>query len=147
MAPLRRKSLKECIELMECGKRMHGTISQIMVDFHPWEIRHCWIAFTLQEGKWDGAVYDSLPAAKKHTDEWTHCYYSFLAMGGISARDCEIFIDFHRQAREISGSQKDPNRVPIMSFTGGDIFRSAQQGRINGSLHGRYPRCRISHAY
>jgi|HubBroStandDraft_2_1064218.scaffolds.fasta_scaffold34812_4 hypothetical protein len=129
------KSLKEIVELAECGKRMHNAVNQALTDFGPWQIKDCWMAFELQTGQVDSiksaVLYDTLKAAKAHTDEMYYCYYSFrCAMSGISARDCEIFLDFHRQARNISRGQSDPDRTPIMPFGAGDIFRSAQRGEL-----------------
>lgn len=130
MAP-RRKSLKEIAELAECGKRMFDVINQAIVDFGPWQLKSSWLAFKLEDGTCNRDVYDSLVTAKRFTDEHTHCYYSFrAALSGLSARDCEIFLDFHRQARNVRLSQSDPNAVPIMSFGAGDVFRAAQQGRL-----------------
>ncbi len=126
------KSLKEIVQLAEAGKRMHGIVNQTLTDFGPWQIKDCWMAFRLDDGSCkDLALYDSLPTAKAHTDEMYHCYYSFrVAMSGISARDCEVFIDFHRQARNIMRGQSDPNSVPILPFGAGDIFKAAQRGDL-----------------
>jgi hypothetical protein len=131
MAGMKPKSIREIAELAECGKRMHDVVSQVLTDFIPFEIKHCWLAFRLEDGKWSGALYDSLPAAKKHTDQWTHCYMAMMGvLGGISAKDCEIFLDVHRQARPVNIAQSDPDRSLIMPFPAGDVFRAAQQGDL-----------------
>jgi hypothetical protein len=134
MAGIREKSLKEQAELSECGKRMYDIINQALVDFDPWELNNMWMAFKLEDGSSDKAIYENIVLAKQHTDEWTHCYYAFkIALGGISARDCEIFLDFHRQARSVNAKQRDPNAQAIMSFTGGDIFKAHQRGEVQDS--------------
>jgi hypothetical protein len=134
---IKRLSIKERAALAECGKRMYDVINQALCDFGPWQIKDSWLAFKLEDGSWDGNIYDSMKAARKFSDPYRCCYYSFrAALAGISARDCEIFLDFHRQAREALLPQADPDenkaRVPIMSFGAGDIFRQAQRGELDG---------------
>jgi hypothetical protein len=132
MGSIREKSLKEQAELAECGKRMWDAINQALTDHNPWVLKGMWIAFKLQDGSSDRTIYESLALAKQHTDEFQCCYYAFnVALGGISARDCEIYLDFHRQAREANLGHRDPNKQTFMSFTGGDIYKAAQRGDIN----------------
>jgi hypothetical protein len=133
MAGMKPKSLREIAELAECGKRMSDVVNQVVADFIPWDIKDCWLAFKLEDGSVHGGthpvLYDSLPAAKKHTDQWKYCYMALRGfLGGISAKDCEIFIDVHRQARNVNIAQSDPDRTVIMPFGAGDIFRAAQRG-------------------
>lgn len=133
MARMKAKSLAEIAELAECGKRMSDVVNQVVTDFIPWDIKNCWLAFKLEDGSSaDGrspTLYDSLPAAKKHTDEWKCCYMALRCfLGGISAKDCEIFIDVHRQGRAVNMAQTDPDKTLIMPFEAGDVFRSAQRG-------------------
>lgn len=129
------KSLREIAELAECGKRMHDAVNQVLTDFHPWTLKDSWLAFKLEDGSVYGgkhpAIFDGLPAARKHTDEWKYCYFAFRScLGGISVKDCEIFIDFHRQARDANARQSDPNVTAIMPFEAGDFYRSAQRGEL-----------------
>lgn len=131
---MKRKSLKEIAELAECGKRMSDVVNQVVTDFIPWDIKHCWLAFKLEDGSVYGgvrpALFDSLPAAKQHTDQWKYCYMALEGfLGGIGAKDCEIFIDFHRQARDVNMAQSDPRSQAIMPFPAGDVFRAAQRGQ------------------
>lgn len=133
MAGMKQKTLKEIAELAECGKRMSDTVNQVVSDFIPWDIKDCWLAFKLEDGSVHGgkrpALYDSLPAAKKHTDQWKYCYMALRCfLGGIGAKDCEIFLDVHRQARAVSMAQTDPDAQLIMPFPAGDVFRAAQRG-------------------
>jgi hypothetical protein len=133
MAGMKPKSLKEIAELAECGKRISDVVNQVLSDFSPWEIRGCWLAFRLEDGTVYGgkkpALFDSLPTAKKHADEWKHCFIALIGvLGGLSAKDAEIFLDSHRQAREVNLAQTDPDRSLIMPFPAGDVFRSAQRG-------------------
>lgn len=129
------KSLKEIAELAECGKRISDTVNQVVSDFIPWDIVGCWLAFKLEDGSVYGgkrpALFDSLPAAKKHTDEWKYCYVAMRAiLGGLSQRDAEIFLDFHRQARDVNLAQKNPDVTPIMPFPAGDVYKAAQRGEM-----------------
>jgi hypothetical protein len=114
---------------------MYDVINQALTDFGPWQLKDNWLAFKLEDGTVYGgknpAMFDGLPAAKKFTDEWKYCYYSFrAALGGITAKDCEIYLDVHRQARAVSARQTDPNATLIMPFEAGDKFRSAQRGEL-----------------
>ena len=125
------KSVKEIAELAEYGKRMWDIINQTLTDNGPWAMRKMWMAFKLEDGSSDRTIYESLQLAKRYTDEWKYCYYCFdVALGGISARDCEIFLDFHRQARDVNMAQRDPGTQAIMSSEAGDFYKAAQRGEL-----------------
>lgn len=135
MARVKVKSLKEIAELAECGKRISGVINQVVTDFNPWEIRNCWLAFKLEDGRVYGgnqpALFDSQAAARKHTDQWKYCYVNMQGiLGGLSQKDAEIFLDFHRQARDVNLAQSDPNRSAMMPFPAGDTYQAAQRGEL-----------------
>jgi hypothetical protein len=123
---------QEAYELAECGKRMADMINGLLAFYDPFEIRNCWLAFALQDGKCDGNVYLTMADAKRHADPWKHCYFSFRAsLGGIRAKDCEIFLSVHRAAREKNVLQRnpDPDTDLIMSFGAGDTARSLLTGQ------------------
>lgn len=132
----KRYTLKESAELADSGKRMADAINGVLAFNNPFDLKDKWAAFTLENGAWhDKAVYDSLPIAKKHADPWKHCFFAFRAsLSGIRARDCEIFLDVHRQARNnnVLQSNPDPEADLIMPFPAGDKFRKAQRGEYIG---------------
>lgn len=95
---------------------------------NPFELRSKFMAFRLQDGTTDGTIYDSIPDAKKHTDEFQCCYFAFLNMlGGTNEYECAVYLDFHRKARDAGLGQKDPAAVPFMSTYGHDVMG----GRLN----------------
>lgn len=129
-------TLKESAELADAGKRMADVINGLLAFNNPFELKNKWLAFTLQDGSWhDKAIYDSLPGARKRADPWKHCFFAFRAsLGGIRARDCEIFLDVHRQAREnnVLQSNPDANADLIIPVKAGDTLRANQRGDYLG---------------
>jgi hypothetical protein len=106
----------EDIALREAGKRMAECINSHLAFHQPWEIRDKWLAARLDDGSCGSDVYDTMADAKRFRDPDFHCYFAFRAfLGGISARECSLFIEFHRDARKAGLPQADPDRQPFMS--------------------------------
>lgn len=115
-------------ELEEAGKRIADQVNARIHFNDPMDIRHCWMAFDLNDGSSKGDLYDSLADAKKHTDEFKTAYIAMIGvLGGISAQDAGIYLDFCRAAREANLGHRDPNQAAFLSFKGGDIM----SGRYN----------------
>lgn len=109
-------------ELEEAGKRIADQLNARLTFGDPFELRHCVMAFRLQDGTTDGTVYDSIADAKKFTDVHRYCYFAFLnVLGGANAYECSIVLSFYRQAHEAGLGQKD-NEQPFLSTTGADVM-------------------------
>ena len=110
-------------ELREAGKRMADQINGRLAFSDPFELRSKWMAFDLNDGTTKGEVYDSMADAKRFTDEFKTCYFAFVNyLGGISAYECSIFLDFQRAARDANLGQRDPNTTAFMSTHGHDVM-------------------------
>lgn len=116
-------------ELEDAGKRVADQINGRLTFSNPWDIKHCWMAFALQDGSTDGVLYDSVVDAKRHTDEWKTWYVCMGGvLGGTNARDCALMLVFHREARDASLSQANPQDVPFLSVKGMDHYRQRLGG-------------------
>jgi hypothetical protein len=95
--------------LIEAGKRMSDIVNSLLTFNQPWELRTKWLAIKLENGGWDGNVYDSMADAKRFSDPDRCCYFSYInCLGGCTPRECERFLHFHRKAREAGHNQADP---------------------------------------
>lgn len=109
-------------ELEEAGKRLADTVNELVTSRDPWELNHKFLAIKLSDGSWDKNIYDSMYDAKRHSDEFRCCYFAVgNFIGGVSARDCAVFLNFHRAARNASLGQKN-DTVPIMSIKAWENF-------------------------
>lgn len=97
---------------------------------NPMDLASKWMVFRLQDGSTDGTIYDSILDAKKHSDETRCFYFAFVnCLGGVTARDCAILIQFQREAREAGLMQKNPGDQPFMSFPMGDRLKGIHRQR------------------
>lgn len=80
------------------------------------------MAFALSNGETRGEIFDSILDAKRFTDE-SRTWYLCLggALQGLSARDCAIMLQFHREARNAGLGQSDPKAQPFMSTAQADM--------------------------
>jgi hypothetical protein len=111
-------------ELEDIGKRVADHLNGLLAFRDPWELKTKWLAFRLQDGTTDGTVYDSLPDAKKYTDESRNWYLhvgGFLQ--GIKPRDAAILTVFYREAHEAGLGQANPKDQPFLSNHGMDTYR------------------------
>src|SRR5215472_11281756 len=116
----------KCTRVEDAGRRMAETIN-LKVISHTWEeLVNGYMAFKLEDGTTNGTLYDSKPDAVKWTDETQHFYFCFRqAMGGVSALDCQLLLNFCRYAREAGIPMAEPGarRQPslILSTYGHDV--------------------------
>jgi hypothetical protein len=110
-------------ELKEAGKRIADQINA-RVRFTDWDtLKVSWMAFDLNDGSTKGDLYDSLEAAKRFTDEWKTCYYAMMGViGGVTAHDAAVYLDFCRAARDANLGHRDPSRQAFLSVTGADVM-------------------------
>lgn len=122
----------QCVVITDAAKRMHERIN-LMLIAQPWEVlKTSWMAFKLEDGDSDGVLYDTREDAIKHQLHENLCAYFFLrtALGGVPLRDCQLFLNIHRQVYDAGGRFTEP-RTPqfIMSSWGHDKLT----GRVNPS--------------
>ena len=117
---------------MDAGKRMADQINARLTFGNPFELRTSFMAFYLNDGSTNGDVYENLKDAKRFTDPSRVCYFSFLNyLGGISAYECAVYLQFHREAREVGLGQADSEAIPFMSTYGHDVM----SGRIDPGMN------------
>jgi hypothetical protein len=116
-----------CVIVTDAAKRMADRINTC-VAFTSWDtLCNGWMAFRLDDGSSNGTVYDSKPDAVRFTDEKRHAYWCFRqGMGGVPAKDCQLFLDFHRHAYDngVPMAQTDVKRESslILSTRAYDIM-------------------------
>jgi hypothetical protein len=124
----------KCVTITDAAKRMSDRIN-LMVMSHPWDtLCNSWMAFKLADGNSDGVLYDTRQDAIKHQLHETMCAYFHMrnGMGGANARDCQLFLNVHRQVYDAGGRFTDPQAPSlIMSTRGHDIM----SGRVNPSAN------------
>jgi hypothetical protein len=107
----------------------------LMVLSHPWDtLCNSWMAFKLADGDSDGVLYDTRQDAIRHQLHETMCAYFHMrnGMGGANVRDCQLFLNVHRQVYDAGGRFTDPQSPSIiMSTRGHDIM----SGRVNPSAN------------
>lgn len=107
----------KCIQVTDAARRMSGTINSILAFTTDWwGLRSRWLAFRLQDGSYDGAVYDTREDAIRHQSDPSLCaFFGFrTAMGGANPRDCQIFLNVHRQARESNLQLSEPEAPQLI---------------------------------
>lgn len=100
-------------EYSDAAKRMSDIVNGLIVA-QPWDVRtRSWIAVKLQDGDWDGNLYDSQHDARTHqTDEFLCSYLPLrTAGGGMQPRECEAWLSFHRAAYDAGYRLPDPDRA------------------------------------
>jgi hypothetical protein len=121
----------ECIYITDAAKRMADTINGILTFSNPFEIRNKWMAFSLAEGHSDGVLYDTRAACIDHQlDERFYAYVCMKnLMMGAKALDCQLFLEFHRQAYDSGMRLHEPNAPQmIQPIDNYDLFRRRMQG-------------------
>jgi len=113
----------QCVVITDAAKRMSDYINLKIVS-QPWEVlKNSWMAFRLADGSSDGVLYDTRTDAINHQLHETMCAYFCMrnALGGANARDCQLFLDVHRQVYDAGGHFTEPQSPQlIMSTLGHD---------------------------
>lgn len=114
------------VELIEAGKRASDTINGVLTfSGDTWGLKDKWMGFSLQDGSSRGEIFDSIIDAKRFYDEdktWFLCLGG--ALQGLTARDCSIMLQFHREARDAGMGQSNPKAQPFMSTAQSDMRRT-----------------------
>lgn len=103
MAKLCRHRLKicsQCIIVSDEAKRMSDCVNLHITCNPVWELNTKWLAFRLQDGTSDGALYDSREEAIHHQPYPDRCcFFTFRsAMGGVTPKDMQIWLEMERNA-------------------------------------------------
>lgn len=105
-----------CIQITDAAKRMSGIINGL-VTFTPLDdLRRKWIAIRLQDGGYDGTLYDSREDAIRHQLDERFCAYTLMGnmIDGARPLDCAIFLEFHRQAYNERMRLHEPNAPQLI---------------------------------
>jgi len=120
----------KCVVITDAGKRMSDRIN-LMTITHPWDaLKNGWMAFRLADGDSDGTLYDSRADAVSHQLHEKLCAYFFMrnALGGVNARDCQLYLNLHRHVYDNGGDMAEPAAPSlILSTRSHDIM----SGRVN----------------
>lgn len=119
-----------CIIVTDAAKRMSDHINGMLTFHTPWAIRNKFMAFRLTDGWSNGDIYDTKRDAIRFNDEHRFAFFCFrAAMGGVKAKDCQLFLNINRHAAENGGHLADPDRAdggpqPIVRTEVYDRFNS-----------------------
>jgi hypothetical protein len=110
----------QCLVVSDAAKRMADIINGIVTFTPLWELRNKWLAIRLQDGGYDGVVYDSREEAIRHQIDERFCVYVCMRtmMQGAKPIDCEIFLEVHRQAYDEGMRLHEPEAPQIIMPTG-----------------------------
>lgn len=95
------------------------------VVFTPFDqLARSWMAFKLEDGSSDNVLYDTRQDAVDHQLHETMCVYLCMrqAMGGMSAKDAQLFLNLHRQIYDAGGRMSRITQDMIMSQWGYDVL-------------------------
>jgi len=98
-------------EFSDDAKRMHNIVQGYIAFVEPWELQKKWLAVRLSDGGTDGTLYDSMEdAIRFQSDEFLCAYFSYKnTLGGVTVKDCEIWLDFVRKAYKAGFRLPDPS--------------------------------------
>jgi hypothetical protein len=106
---------------------MADTINLTLIS-QPWDVLvNTWMIFRLDTGESDNVRYESKADAVSHQieEKWWVYFCMRRALGGVSARDCQLFINMHRYVYDSGGSASfiEPDVDMIISSRSNDIIQ------------------------
>jgi hypothetical protein len=126
---------RECAIVTDAAKRFSGNVNALITFSDPWEIRRSWIAVKLEDGGYDGTIYDSRADAIKHqSDERLCCYFPIGNFAnGLSELDAQLILDLQRHAYDAGMRITDESTPDVFPSIGQvDVMRAWQ--RYNASV-------------
>ena len=126
---------EQCVTPSDSAKRFSDNVNALITFHQPWEIRKHWLAVRLEDGGYDGTIYDTRADAIRHqADERLCCYFPMgNFMNGLSPLDAQLLLDVQRHAYD-SGirvtDEKDPDAFINNAFA--DMMRAYQMSGSNG---------------
>lgn len=109
----------KCIIITDAAKMMADIINGLVTFNKPWEIRNCWVAIRLADGGYDNTIYATREEAIKHQADERFCAYAYLGnmLSGAKPLDCQIFLDYHRQAYDAGMRLHEPEAPQLIVST------------------------------
>lgn len=119
---------EQCVKASDHAKRFADGINA-MITFHkPWEIKHHWLAISLQDGSVDSTIYDTREDAMRsmHGNEARYFYMpigNFLQ--GLKLLDAEMILMFQRDAYDsgLRVTDTPQNSDPFLPVVAADKYR------------------------
>jgi hypothetical protein len=126
-----------CVVVEDAGRRMSETINGRITFYGPWELRSKWMVFRLSDGQSTNDIYDTKLQAVRHvSNELYYAFFTFArAMGGVSPRDAQIFLNMCRAAADsphVRLSDPDHKTGGLDAFTSVDMHDQIM-GRKRGN--------------
>lgn len=105
-----------CIGISDAAKRMADIINGLVTFVPLWELKTRWIAIRLQDGGYDGILYDTREDAIKHQLDERFCAYVCMGMmiSGAKPLDCAIYLEYHRQAYDAGMRLHEPEAPQLI---------------------------------
>jgi hypothetical protein len=101
-----------CVIVSDAAKRASDIVNGYAA-FTPYDdLINCYVAIRLSDGGHDGVLYRSKrEAVRRQSDEKLCAYYSYRFHGirGTTAKDMQLFLDFHRVAYDSGFRLPDPD--------------------------------------
>lgn len=92
-----------------------------------------WVAIRLSDGGSDGVHYDTRADAVRHQLHEKQCTYVRIPPGGMTPREADIFLGYHREVYDAGFRLPDPEfAMPMMPLTKRD-----QQAQIRILARGK----------
>ena len=113
-----------CVVITDAARRMSDHVN-LRVTCTPYDqLVRSWLAIKLADGSSDSTLYDSRQDAINHQLHETMCAYLCLrrCVGGLNARDAQIFLNMHRHIYDSGGSLSHITEDMIMSQYGYDVL-------------------------
>lgn len=83
-----------------------------------------WLAIRLSDGGYDGVAYEHRADAVRHQLHETQCAYVRIPPGGMTPREAEAFLGYHRALYDAGFRLPDPEfALPLMPLTRKDQKR------------------------
>ena len=121
----------QCIQTSDASKRMADIIKGLVTFTPIWELRTKWLAIRLQDGSYDGTLYDTRENAIRHQLDERFCAYVCMGtmLSGAKPLDCAIYLEFHRQAYDAGMRLHEPEAPQL-------ILPTSVYDRIMGRYRG-----------
>lgn len=96
--------------ICDAGRRASDTINELLAHNGRQNLAHKWIAIRLEDGSYDGTLYDTRQDCVKHQkDEFMCAYFSFRLMGnGVQPMEIARVLAYHRDAYKAGFRLPDP---------------------------------------
>lgn len=97
-----------------------ATIENAIGNFH-----YRWVAIRLSDGGYDGNTYDTRSNAIRHNQDLLQVVvYVKVPPSGMTAREAEAFLSFHRKAHDAGFRLTDPEDPTLIPPITNEGFRS-----------------------